>query len=706
MSSATKKSRLITTSSSQVSLPPPPPPPPLAQPNLPTHPLPPPPLQPQLQQVPQNGDQLQSAVLRYLQKRRYAPSMAEAYRKLSTTANAGKNGAHVTQTKQQMALGEVIRSEAGAAATLALAPSPNIDPLVVEQQYTKFKVWISESLDSYKPELAQLLYPMFTHLYLDLITSGHKIVAQKFHKRHQSTFLGNPNFASFIRLLSNINAAEDISKDEAVSAFESTKYSVTLSNKTFHYLIRYLQQQQHSSNPPVLLHILHSKVDVRLSDALGAPSSKWEAVQRVKSDNEFPKQENGATVIIKTEAVSSFSGTTVDTSQQHLLEVVRAVRDGPSPLPSTCLYKLNNDNSSVTCSVMSNDTRLAASCAEDSSVTLWNMLPPGSDVDGDETAHTMKDWAVTTDQDPSAIRLGCDDKTVVMTSKKHHVLRAHRGPVYGAAFVPRGQFLVSVSEDTTMRAWQTSNGVNRAVYRGHAYPVWCVDTDQLGVNIATGSMDRTAKLWHLEYTYPLRVYAGHERDVDVVRFHPNCNYLATGSADKTVRLWSHADAKMVRVFSGHRGGIYALAFSPDGKMLASAGEDRRIRIWDLATSALFKELKGHTETIYSLVWSGNSCLLASGGMDGCIKLWDVKTCKTDDSIANGPSSTDGPSSSGGGNKSVEMVASYPTNCANIIDLCYSPHNTLMATGLASSTANNMQMKANSVGMANGSRTRL
>lgn len=202
--------------------------------------------------------------------------MTEAYAKLS-------KGTAQVQNKSQFAARELLRSEAGSVASLALAAPPNVDPLVTEQQYAKFKVWISESLDSYKPELAQLLYPMFTHLYLDLILSGHKVIAQKFHKRHQSTFLGNPSFASFIRILSNVMGPEDI-QGEAVTSFLTSKYSVTLSNKTFHYLMRYLQQQQSQGQPPILLHILHAKVDVRLLDALGAPSSKMEAVQRVISE--------------------------------------------------------------------------------------------------------------------------------------------------------------------------------------------------------------------------------------------------------------------------------------------------------------------------------------------------------------------------------------------------------------------------------------
>ena len=126
------------------------------------------------------SDQVQSAVLRYIQKRRYAPSMTEAYQRLRTSTTI--------QPLDQYALRECLRSEASSVASLALSAPPQVDPLLIEQQYNKFKIWISESLDSFKPELAQLLYPMFTHLYLDLVLAGHKLIAQKFHRRHQVIF--------------------------------------------------------------------------------------------------------------------------------------------------------------------------------------------------------------------------------------------------------------------------------------------------------------------------------------------------------------------------------------------------------------------------------------------------------------------------------------------------------------------------------------
>ena len=58
--------------------------------------------------------------------------------------------------------------------------------------------------------------------------------------------------------------------------------------------------------PHVLLHVLHAKVDVRLQDALGAPTSKQEAVQKIVSEQQSVKDILGDGIFIKQE-VRSFS---------------------------------------------------------------------------------------------------------------------------------------------------------------------------------------------------------------------------------------------------------------------------------------------------------------------------------------------------------------------------------------------------------------
>ena len=563
---------------------------------------------------------------------------------------------------------------------------------------------------------------MFTHLYLKLVTYGNKSDAQKFHKKHHKTFLGNVEFAQFIQRLNKVTTTEELYRDDVVLAYYNSRYSVTLSSKTFKYLMNYLQSQHHSTqngNAIILLEILRTKMDLKIADALGA-CSKSESIQRIKNDLEHIDKESKSISFshkvmqdtAKSRGVSAQNAK--DTNMERLSQIIRAAHDnGPTPLPSTCLYKIISDGSSATTSVtISEDFSLIALGCEDSSVSVWDLLPSTSSL---ENQHAFPSGQLNYNA-ACEIPLGCDRNQLRKVSKrfetnseantKRKIMLGHSGPIYDVSFVPTvchreaKTLLLSVSRDKTMRLWNVSENTNVSVYKGHTYPVWSLDIDRIGINVVTGSMDKTAKLWQLEYTYPLRMYAGHELDVDVVKFHPNCNYLATASADKTVRLWSHADAKMVRVFTGNNAGVHALGFSPNGKLIASGGEDRTVRIWDIGSSTLLKEFKGHSDIIYSLVWNQDSSLLASSGLDGTIRLWDVKSpgIKVNDgqsfvSVANGPTKVDvlGDINEHAASNSIlsqELKACYPTSCSNILKLAYSPHNTLIAAGISSSSNSN------------------
>jgi len=116
-------------------------------------------------------------------------------------------------------------------------------------------------------------------------------------------------------------------------------------------------------------------------------------------------------------------------------------------------------------------------------------------------------------------------------------LVGHRGPVFCADFSHDKEFLLTGSQDCTIRLWNTETALSLASYRGHSYPVWDVTFSPVGYYFASASLDTTARLWCTHRSYPLRLFAGHQSDVQCVRFHPNSNVIATGSLDKTVRLW-------------------------------------------------------------------------------------------------------------------------------------------------------------------------
>jgi len=651
---------------------------------------------------PDSAADLNEAILSYFQKRNYRRRQAAPSDMVIGGGAAGAGGVNSTFSLSQMALTQVLRNQASdndvvtmSAQTLDSSASASPSSSSAETGYFRFKQWISESPERMKPELAQLLYPIFTHSYLELVLGGRKLEAHKFHKRHHLTFVGNAEFAQFIFLLTSISEPDDLGRDEVVSAFHAAKYSVSLSHKAFQHLQRFLQDCE---EPMLIVQIFRSKIDLRVSsDATASSCSKAEATSQVRISKEeikAAKEKEEAAEIHDVIARHTTSSAQQQQSYEvkHLKAVIHSVREsGTSSLPCTCLYKIFNDSTGTCAATVSKDATFLATGNEDSSVEVWDLLPapsptlpPPPNLASALPLGALSSGDLAEKEDDERTDETASRRNRTCSRKNRRILRGHSGPVYGVAFVPSGGGvgksgqLVSVSGDKTMRLWDFEQGCNLAIYKGHSYPVWCLDVDRLGVNIATGSMDGTAKLWQLERTFPLRVYSGHESDVDVVRFHPNCNYLATASDDKTVRLWSHADAKMVRVFTGSRSSLHALAFSPDGKLLAGAGEDRKVRVWDLGSARLLKELRGHTDIVYSLAWHHNSKLLASSGMDGAVKLWDINESQQQQQLQNGEVSQQLPQLQ----QQDALLASYPTTCSNLIDLSYSPHNTLMAVGVA------------------------
>ena len=371
-------------------------------------------------------------------------------------------------------------SSATSTGNLMIFSNTSIDYNQTETQYTSFKFWISESEDHYKPELAQLLYPLFTHLYITLLTSspvpgqpGGNLAA-KFHARHRSTFLGNPEFKQFIGQLGDVTSAEDLEQNPGIVSFRSTKYSVTLTEKTYKYLLRYLED----SDSGLLLQILNQEVEINIGDPLGCGS----------------RQDMRQGMVETSHMITGIGDDIAE--MERLQEVITKVREGPGTVPSMALYKIQCEDGLVTSAVSDEVGGQLCLGGGDSQVRLVSTQPGGQ-------------WTVQ-EVGGGVVSLGCDKSgprghSLRVEDGDVRLLRGHSGPVYGVDWV-HGGGLLTCSEDTTVRYWDRESGAGLAVYRGHNYPVWAVASDKLGLKFATASLDRTVRLWQTEYNHPLRVY--------------------------------------------------------------------------------------------------------------------------------------------------------------------------------------------------------
>ena len=165
----------------------------------------------------------------------------------------------------------------------------------------------------------------------------------------------------------------------------------------------------------------------------------------------------------------------------------------------------------------------------DSSIKLWNLKgekfrPMRSDFDPDKIQSCQfygpffGCHANVRDSNLTAAQLKRLRQKGGSTTVK---LVGHSGPVYGLSFDPLSgpgaapKYLLSSSQDATVRLWSLDTYTNVVAYRGHREPVWDVQWGPKGVYFATASRDRTARIWSTEHTTAMRLLAGHLSDVDV-----------------------------------------------------------------------------------------------------------------------------------------------------------------------------------------------
>lgn len=148
-----------------------------------------------------------------------------------------------------------------------------------------------------------------------------------------------------------------------------------------------------------------------------------------------------------------------------------------------------------------------------------------------------------------------------------------------------------------------------------------------GNYIISGSDDCTIRIWATRTGEAVgQPLTGHSHWVKSVTVSPDGKWIATGSAERTVRIWSTSTLSEVHLLKGHSDWVRSVAFSHDSAFLFSGSEDKTIRVWDVQTGkAVGDPLMGHTHHIRSVTFAPNSSEFASGSEDGAVYIWDART---------------------------------------------------------------------------------
>jgi WD40 repeat protein len=223
--------------------------------------------------------------------------------------------------------------------------------------------------------------------------------------------------------------------------------------------------------------------------------------------------------------------------------------------------------------------------------------------------------------------VGCRDGTVQTLDPDTGdatVLGTHEGPVTCCRFTPDGSFLVSGSNDSTLRVFRTATGQPCGTFRGHESPVTCLAVLPSGRQAVSGSQDRTLIVWEIETLQPVRTLRGHDRGVLCCALSADGRRLASGDTGGSVVVWDMNTGEQVRSIDAHDDAVLCCALDPGGDFLATGAADSSARIWHLDDERPPTNLVGHTDEVAGCGFAGDD-LLVTVSADGSVRSWDVST---------------------------------------------------------------------------------
>nr|XP_023662874.1 transducin beta-like protein 2 isoform X1 [Paramormyrops kingsleyae] len=221
-------------------------------------------------------------------------------------------------------------------------------------------------------------------------------------------------------------------------------------------------------------------------------------------------------------------------------------------------------------------------------------------------------------------------------------LHGHYGNVTCLDFSSNGKYLVSCSDDCTIRIWSTKDFLSSehqclrvAIEKDHAslvslspdsrtFITWLAGKKTLRVFQMCKENDSSFSFKAAPEDFPRL----HTATVVNIGIAETGTFIMTACSNATIILWDLYGKLLASIDTNQTTSLYA-AISPCGRFVASCG--RNVKVWEVCftTDGQFKEvvrafdLQGHSSPVQFFAFSGDSCRMVTLSRDGTWKLWDT-----------------------------------------------------------------------------------
>ena len=224
---------------------------------------------------------------------------------------------------------------------------------------------------------------------------------------------------------------------------------------------------------------------------------------------------------------------------------------------------------------------------------------------------------------------GSEDKTIklyhIPTDKIILDIEAHYAGVKDVDFFMEGRKIITAG-DKSIKIWNFE-GIKEKTFLGHYTYIWSFDVSNNNKYLVSASYEDYFRVWDIQNEKLIKTVKGHEKSTLAVCINPDNKYIASGSLDKTIKLWDLETLDLIYTFEGHADNIYCVKFSNNAKYLVSASTDKNLKLWDVENKSFIINYMGHENSVLSCDFSPDDKHIISCSADMNIKLWETKTAE-------------------------------------------------------------------------------
>ncbi len=200
----------------------------------------------------------------------------------------------------------------------------------------------------------------------------------------------------------------------------------------------------------------------------------------------------------------------------------------------------------------------------------------------------------------------------------------HGSSIAAIALLDDGRTGVTGAE--SVKVWDVENHQVSLTLTGHAGAVKSVCGNER--YLVSGSEDKTIKVWDRACAAHGQGYEGHARSATRVTLSPDERLALSSSYDGTAKVWELASGRCLHTLMGHRSGFVDVgAFTPDSKRAITTTHGGQVRVWDAASGALVLDMQHPTDKdfwidAFAVTPDGNWGL--AGAVGRGMTLWNLR----------------------------------------------------------------------------------